>query len=69
MSGLFGGAPAAAAPAPVILPPPAPTPPEPMPTPDPQARARVAERELAQRAARMTTRRSTIIGDSDELGA
>jgi len=40
-----------------------------MPLPDPDARARAAERQLAERAARMTTRRSTIIGDNDELGA
>ena len=67
MAGLFGGAPPAAAPA--ILAPPAPTPPEPMPVADPDAQRRAQEKILAQQTAKSTTRRSTIIGDSDVLGA
>lgn len=69
MAGLFGSPQVSAAQAPVILPPPAATPPAPMPAPDPEARKRVAEREMATRVAKSTTRRSTIIGDNDELGA
>jgi hypothetical protein len=66
MAGLFGGAPQ---PAPMILPPPAPTPPEPMPVPDPEAQRRAQEKILARQNAGATTRRSTIIGESDTLGA
>lgn len=68
MAGLFGGAPQVAQ-APVILPPPAPTPPEPMPVPDPDAQRRAQEKILARQTAQSTTRRSTIIGSDDALGA
>jgi hypothetical protein len=53
----------------MILPPPAPTPPEPMPVPDPEAQRRAQEKILARQNAGATTRRSTIIGESDTLGA
>ena len=68
MAGLFGGG-QQAAPPPAPMMPVIEKTPEPAPVPDTEEQKRAALRQTAMDRARMTSRRSTIIGDDgDTLG-
>ena len=67
MAGLFGGGQQPAIPPAPAMPVIQETP-EPAPVPDEEAQKRAALKQSALNQSRLTTRKSTIIGDEDTLG-